>query len=204
MTAASPTAPGAAGFTRPGAGLVAALGQLACANVGDAMERTGIATGILPLWPDARLAGPAYTVWTRPGDNLVLHEALDRAAPGDVLVVNGAGDCSRALIGELMATRAIKRGLAGFVIDGAVRDRNALVELGLPVFARGVTPAGPYKNGPGGQLCAVAVGGLCVLPGDIVLGDGDGVVVVPQGSAHSVLEAARAIQNNETKKRASY
>lgn len=194
----------ATSFERPHAALVESLGKLPCANVADAMDRMGVAAGIGPVWPGARISGPAYTVWTRPGDNRVVHEALDSAEPGDVLVVNGGGDCTRALIGELMAIRACKRHLAGFVIDGAVRDREALMDLGLPVFARGVSPAGPYKHGPGWQLCPVAIGGVCVLPGDIVLGDGDGVVVVPQASAVSVLEAAQAIQVNEVAKRASY
>jgi RraA family protein len=191
-------------FHRPDPALIKSLGELACANVADAMERMGVVEGITPVWPSARLAGPAYTVWTRSGDNREVHEALDRAAPGDVLVVNGGGDCTRALIGELMATRAARRQLAGFVIDGAVRDREALVELGLPVFARAVSPAGPYKNGPGRQLCPIAVGGVGVLPGDIILGDGDGVVVVPQAMALAVLQAAQAIESNEGVKRASY
>lgn len=189
---------------RPDTALLQSLGELPCANVADAMDRMGVAAGIQPLWPAARISGPAYTVWTRSGDNRVVHEALDSAEPGDVLVVNGGGDCTRALMGELMAIRASKRGLAGFVIDGAVRDREALIDLGLPVFACGVSPAGPYKNGPGWQLCPVAIGGVCVLPGDIVLGDGDGVVVVPQAIAPSVLEEAQAIQVNEVAKRASY
>jgi regulator of RNase E activity RraA len=94
--------------------------------------------------------------------------------------------------------------LPGFVIDGVVRDREALIELGLPVFGRAVTPAGPYTNGHGRQQCPVAIGGVCVLPGDIVLGDGDGVVIVPQAMAPTVLETARAIEMNEGIKRASY
>ena len=184
--------------------LIAALGNLASANVADAMERLGVAEGIFPIWPGARLAGPAHTVWTRSGDNREVHAALDQAEPGSVLVINGGGDLTRALIGELMATRAAKRRLAGFVIDGAVRDREALTELGLPIFARAVTPAGPYKNGPGRQQCPVAIGGVCVLPGDIVLGDGDGVVIVPRAMASTVLETAQAIETNEAIKRASY
>ena len=103
-----------------------------------------------------------------------------------------------------MATRAAKRRLGGFVIDGAIRDREMIGELGLPVFARGATPAGPYKNGPGRLLCPVAIGGVCVLPGDIVLGDGDGVVVVPRAMGATVLEAAREIEKTEFAKRASY
>ena len=137
-------------------------------------------------------------------DNLHLHSAIDLAAPGDVIVVNGGGDTSRALIGELMGTRAKVRGLGGFVIDGAVRDAADLGEMGMPVFARAVTPAGPYKNGPGRLLVPVALGGVCVSPGDIVLGDGDGVAVVPLAQAADVADRAEEIHRTETAKRAGY
>ncbi len=191
-------------FERAAGVVIEGLSKLPCANIADAMDRLGVAEGIHAMWSGAKLAGPAYTIWTRSGDNRAVHQAIDAAQPGDVLVVNGGGDTTRALIGELMATRAIKRRLGGFVIDGAVRDRELIGELGLPVFARGATPAGPYKNGPGRLLCPVAIGGVCVLPGDIVLGDGDGVVVVPRTVGATVLEAAREIEKTEFAKRASY
>ncbi|MDA8397663.1 MAG: methyltransferase [Actinomycetota bacterium] len=198
-------APDAAGeFERAAGVVIEGLSKLPCANIADAMDRLGVAEGIHAMWSGAKLAGPAYTIWTRSGDNRAVHQAIDAAQPGDVLVVNGGGDTTRALIGELMATRAVKRRLGGFVIDGAVRDRELIGELGLPVFARGATPAGPYKNGPGRLLCPVAIGGVCVLPGDIVLGDGDGVVVVPRAMGATVLEAAREIEKTEFAKRASY
>ncbi len=191
-------------FERAAGVVIEGLSKLPCANIADAMDRLGVAEGIHAMWSGAKLAGPAYTIWTRSGDNRAVHQAIDAAQPGDVLVVNGGGDTTRALIGELMATRAIKRRLGGFVIDGAVRDRELIGELGLPVFARGATPAGPYKNGPGRLLCPVAIGGVCVLPGDIILGDGDGVVVVPRAMGATVLEAAREIEKTEFAKRASY
>ena len=198
-------APDAAGeFERAADVVIEGLSKLPCANIADAMDRLGVAEGIHAMWSGAKLAGPAYTIWTRSGDNWAVHQAIDAAQPGDVLVVNGGGDTTRALIGELMATRAVKRRLGGFVIDGAVRDRELIGELGLPVFARGATPAGPYKNGPGRLLCPVAIGGVCVLPGDIILGDGDGVVVVPRAMGATVLEAAREIEKTEFAKRASY
>ena len=118
--------------------------------------------------------------------------------------VNGGGDTSRALIGELMGTRAKVRGLGGFVIDGAVRDAADLGEMGMPVFARAVTPAGPYKNGPGRLLVPVALAGVCVSPGDIVLGDGDGVAVVPLAQAADVADRAEEIHRTETAKHAGY
>ena len=184
--------------------LVARYAVVPAANVGDAQERFGIAVGLGPVWAGARLAGPARTVWTRSGDNLYLHRALDLAEPGDVIVVNGHGDLSRALMGDLIGVRAQRLGVAGFVIDGAVRDAEALGELGLPVFACGVTPAGPYKNGPGRLDVPVAIGGVVVHPGDIIVADADGVVVVPSETAEATLLAAEEIERNEQVKREEY
>lgn len=184
--------------------LVARYAAVPAANVGDAQERFGIAVGLGPVWAGARLAGPARTVWTRSGDNLYLHRALDVAEPGDVIVVNGHGDLSRALMGDLIGIRAQRLGVAGFVIDGAVRDADALGELGLPVFACGVTPAGPYKNGPGRLDVPVAIGGVVVHPGDIIVADADGVVVVPSETAEATLLAAEEIERNEQVKREEY
>ncbi|MCU1405338.1 MAG: proA 1 [Glaciihabitans sp.] len=184
--------------------LIDRYSRVPAANVGDAQERFGVATGIHAVWAGARLAGPAFTVWTRAGDNLYLHKALDAAQPGDVIVVNGSGDESRALIGDLIGIRAKALGIAGFVIDGAVRDADELGSLGLPVFARGVTPAGPYKFGPGRLQQPVAIGGIVVAPGDIVVADADGVVIVRQEDAEAVLEAAELIERREGEKRVAY
>ncbi|BBX32316.1 dimethylmenaquinone methyltransferase [Mycolicibacterium mageritense DSM 44476 = CIP 104973] len=190
-------------FRRPSAELLESFAKLPTANVADAMDRLGaLDSRIKPVWAGATIVGPAFTVWTRAGDNKFLHEALRLAAPGDVLVVNGEADESRALIGELMAERAKTRGIAGFVIDGAVRDADTIGEIEVPVFARAITPAGPYKHGPGRLACTVAVGGVAVIPGDIVLGDSDGVVVVPQGVAAEVLTRAEAKFADETARRA--
>ncbi|MFT4030071.1 MAG: methyltransferase [Protaetiibacter sp.] len=182
--------------------LIARLGALPTANIGDAMERFGSAEGLRAIWPGARLAAPAFTVWTRSGDNLAIHQSLEQVVPGQVIVVNGGGDTTRALIGELIGGRARAAGVAGFVIDGAVRDASGLRELGVPVFARGVTPAGPYKNGPSRIGVPIAIGGVVVCPGDIVVGDEDGVVVVPRADATAVLERATKIFDDETDKRA--
>lgn len=176
--------------------------QLPTANIADAMDRLGVLDSrIKGVWPNAAVVGPAYTVWTRAGDNKVLHEALDRALPGDVIVVNGQGDESRALIGELMAERAKAAGIAGFVIDGAVRDAEDIGKIEVPVFARAITPAGPYKYGPGHLGRTVAVGGVAVAPGDIVVGDADGVVIVPIGEAAQVVRAAEDKHADETARR---
>lgn len=180
-------------YRRAGADLLDRLGRLPTANIGDAMRRLGVMdSGIKPIWPGATLAGTAYTVWTRPGDNLGVHEALQHVQPGEVIVVNGGGDESRALIGELIAGRAKARGVAGFVIDGAVRDAEGLAEYEMPVFARSVTPAGPYKDGPFVNCVDVAVAGVAVRPGEIVVGDADGVVVVPLETAELIANHAEA------------
>jgi RraA family protein len=184
--------------------IVRRLGAIPAANIGDAQERIGVASGLSPIWTGAKLAGPAYTVWTRPGDNLFIHKAIDGAKPGDVIVVNGGGDVSRALIGDLIGIRAKSMGIAGFVIDGAVRDADALAACGLPVFARSVTPAGPYKHGPGRLQIPVAIAGVVVSPGDIVVADADGVVVVRRDEAEQVLAEAERIEANEAAKRVSY
>jgi len=184
--------------------LVQRLASLSTTVVADAMDRLGVAEGIRPVWAGARLAGVARTVWVRAGDNKVVHEALEVVGAGEVLVVNGGGDTSRALIGELMGRRGLVRQLAGWVIDGAVRDRADLEALGVAVFARAVSPAGPYKHGPGHLDVPVAVGGVVVTPGDLVLGDDDGVVIVPAGWAQGVLARAEEIVGEEQAKRDSY
>lgn len=177
------------------------LAQIPTANIGDAVDRLGLADGAIgPVWEGARLAGPAFTCWTRSGDNLPIHQAVDAAQPGDIIVINGGGDESRALIGELLALRAKAKGIAGFVIDGAVRDADGLREYGMPVFARSVTPAGPYKNGPGRLQVTIALGGVAVAPGDLVFGDADGVAIVPLADAAEVAEKAEAVQSREAER----
>ncbi|GAB3440968.1 RraA family protein [Actinophytocola sediminis] len=191
-------------WTRPTAAQLDRFRTLPCANIADAMQRLGaLDSRIKPAWAGATVVGAAYTVWTRPGDNLGIHEALRHARPGDVLVVNGGGDESRALIGELIAGRAKGRGIVGFVIDGAVRDADGLAEYDMPVFARASTPAGPYKHGPFVLATPVAVGGVVVHPGDVIVGDADGVVVVPAAMADQVIEHAQAKHDDELRTRAT-
>jgi RraA family protein len=193
-----------ASFTRTDPELVARLSGFGAAVLGDAMGRRGcLDDSVQGRWPAAALAGPAFTVWTREGDNLAVHEALEVTAPGDVLVVDGHGATIRALIGEMIAIKAKARGLAGFVIDGAARDITELEALGMPVFSRGQTPAGPFKTGPFALLDTVSVGGVVVRPGDAVVADRDGVVVVPRDRASEVLARAEEIAANEVAKRAA-
>ena len=182
------------------ADVVERLGALPVANIGDAMQRLGVVDAeIGAVWRGARAAGPARTVEVAGGDNAGVHEVLDTLRPGDVLVVNGHGVRDRALVGELIAERLRARGCVGLVIDGAVRDAADLEAIGFPVFARAVTPAGPYRNGPFRVGLPVAVGGVVVHPGDVVVADGDGVAVVPASEASEVLVRAEAKHADETR-----
>ncbi|MFD7309726.1 NAD(P)-binding domain-containing protein [Promicromonospora sp. NPDC059942] len=184
--------------------LLAAYAGLASANIGDARQRLGLVdSGISAMWPGATVVGRAHTVFCRAGENVGLSQALETARPGDVLVVDGQGDVARALMGELIAERARSKGVRGMVIDGAVRDVSVLAEIGFPVWARAVTPAGPYKFGPGWAGRPVAVGGVVVNPGDLVVGDDDGVAIIPTAEAEQTLADARAIEADEAGRRAA-
>jgi regulator of RNase E activity RraA len=136
------------------------------------------------------LAGPAYTVHTRPGDNLFVHKAIDSAQAGDVVVIDAGGDCTNSLMGEMMLTHSETRGLAGVVIDGAIRDSGHVSNHDFPVFAAGITHRGPYQTGPGELNVPVAIGGVVVMPGDLIVGDDDGVVCVPYDMTDQILELA--------------
>ncbi len=181
------------------ADVVARFRDLPLANVSDVMSRMAAAGPRLrPMHGGGGLAGPALTVKTRPGDNLLVHKAIDIAEPGDVIVVDAGGDLTNAIIGELMVAHAAKRGVAGFVIDGAIRDSGAIRAGTFPVFAAGVTHRGPYKDGPGEINCAISLGGMIVEPGDLVLGDEDGVLCVPFAEVDEIHRAAAAKRAAET------
>lgn len=180
--------------------LLARLAAQPTAALSDAMDRLHGAVGLRPVpgtLGDTRLCGPALTVRTRPGDNLVVHKAVDLARPGDVVVVDGAGDETRALVGDLLCRHAAARGVAGLIVDGAVRDVRDLASLALPVFARSVSHLGPYKDGPGEIGAPVSIGGTAVRAGDLVVGDDDGVVAVPRDRAEEVAEAAEELSGRE-------
>ena len=186
------------------ADIVAQFRALPVANVSDSMGRMAAAGPRLTrMHRDGTLAGPALTVKARPGDNLMLHKAIDMAQPGDVIVVDAGGDLTNALMGEMMLAHAIKRGVAGFVLNGAIRDADAIREVNLPLFAAGVTHRGPYKDGPGEINVPIAIDGMVIEPGDLVLGDGDGVVAVPFDAAEAVLAATKAKHDAETKQMAA-
>jgi RraA family protein len=172
---------------------VAKFRELPVANISDSMSRmTAAGAKLRPIHAGGVLAGPAFTVKTRPGDNLMVHKALDIAEPGDIVVVDGGGDLTNSLIGEMMTAHAQQRGIAGIVIYGAIRDYDALHAGSYPIFAAGVTHRGPYKDGPGEINVPIAIDGMVIEPGDLVVGDGDGLVCVPYEQTAEVLKATEA------------
>ena len=176
--------------------VVAQFRPIPCAVTSDCMGR--LAAGGAALRPmhggGAVLAGPAYTVKTRPGDNLAIHKAIDMASPGDVVVVDAGGVLTNALVGEMMLTHAETRGIAGVVIWGAIRDSGHVRSHTFPVFAAGVTHRGPYQNGPGEVNVPIAIDGMVIMPGDLVLGDDDGLLCVPFDQTDEIhAEAAKRL-----------
>lgn len=168
------------------------------ANVSDCMARmTAGGPRLRPMHDGRRMAGPALTVKSRPGDNLMLHKALQLAQPGDVIVVDAGGDLTNAITGEIMVGDAIRQDLGGFVIDGAIRDAGVIRAGSFPVFAAGVTHRGPYKDGPGEINVPVAIDGMVIEPGDLVIGDDDGLLCVPYDDVERLLAAARQKQEVE-------
>ncbi len=183
---------------RPDRSLVEAFRGIPVANIDDCMNRlASVDAGLKPM-NSTPLLGTAFTVRCPAGDNLMFHKALDLAQPGDVLVIAAGGSMSRALCGEIMVTYARSRGLAGFIVDGCVRDRDELAAFtDFAVYARGVIPNGPYKNGPGEINFPVAVGGQVICPGDILVGDGDSVLVIKPHEAEALAKEAAAVHKKE-------
>ena len=185
-------------FPRPDRELVEAFRDVPAANIDDCMGRTAAAdAGIRPVGK-GQLLGTAFTVRVPQGDNLMFHAAMDLAQPGDVIVIDAGGYLDRSILGELMATYCKTRGIRGIICDGAIRDRDALAEMeDFPVYARGANPNGPYKNGPGEIGTTVCIGNRVVNPGDIVVGDGDGIVFISPADAPAVLEGVKKVQKME-------
>lgn len=166
------------------------LRDIPTANISDAMFRvTAGGARLRPMGP-AKLIGPALTVKTAPGDNLMVHKAIGIAKPGEVIVIDAGGDLTNSIIGERMTTMAAERGVAGFVINGAIRDAAALREGPIPVFAAGITHRGPYKNGPGEIYYPIAIDGMVIEAGDLIVGDDDGLICVPYRDAQEICAAA--------------
>lgn len=171
--------------------LAAALAALPAAVLGDCLERLSGPVGLRRYSRKAGLVGVARTVKSRPGDNLAIYRMIVRLRPGDVLVVDGGGDLTNALMGELMTLEARRRGCAGLVIDGAIRDVAEIHEIDLPTYARGHSLRGPYKTMPGLLDVPVAIGGQVIAPGDVVVGDADGVVSFPAAEAPAIIARAQ-------------
>ena len=183
------------------ADVLAQYATVGSAQISDCMGRLYGVVGLLPRHnPQApRMVGRAVTVKARPGDNLMIHKAIALAQPGDVIVVDGAGEAANALVGELMAMDAEGRGVAGFVIDGAIRDADVFAQSAFPCFARSISHKGPYKDGPGEINVPVSIGGQVVCAGDAVVGDADGVIAIPAAVAHEVLALALKKEADEAK-----
>lgn len=182
---------------RPSADVVAGLGEFDSPDVSDLMNRLYTMTSAIHnITADhLRILGPACTVKVYPGDNLAVHKSLDIAHPGDVVVVDAGGSTMNAVLGDLVSAKARHRGLRGFVVDGLVRDVDAIREIpDFPVFARGISPIGPLHRGPGEVNFPISAGGIVVQPGDVIVGDINGVVVVPRTMADDLLERLRLRQ----------
>lgn len=172
--------------------LVEAFKGIPVANIADNMNRRACLDASIRPLNSSMLLGTAITLKTSPGDNLLLYAAIAMAMPGDVIVVDAQGDLSNAIVGELMLTWAQKKGIAGIVVDGAVRDVAAIKTMDIAVYAAGVTANGPFKNGPGEVNAPISCGGQVVRPGDIVVGDEDGIVAIAPRDASDILEKAKA------------
>ena len=184
-------------FLRPAPELLTQFEGIPVPNLGDAMNRTAAISAQITPVNHVRLMGTAYTVRVPAGDNLLFYYAIDNAKPGDVIVVDGGEFEERALCGEIMATYAAKRGIAGFVINGAIRDKVELSQMDFPVFAKAACPNGPYKNGPGEINVPVNIGGRIICPGDILVGDGNGLVSIHPQDAELVLKKTHAVMEKE-------
>lgn len=177
--------------------LIAAFGSVSTPTISDNLDRMPGILGLHAFHRGGGLVGTAFTVRVRAGDNLAIHQALNEVRPGDVLVIDGGGDTSRALVGDIMKAIAESRGAAGFVVDGAIRDTAAFAASDFPCYARTATHRGPFKMGPGAINGPVAIGGWVVNPGDLVVGDADGIVTFPPDIAPTLLEAVRAQEARE-------
>ena len=188
------------GASRPevSAELVERFAAIPVACISDSMRRMAAGGARLRPIGTARMVGPAIVVKTAPGDNLMVHKAIAMAKPGSVLVVDAGGDLTNAIIGERMVAVAADRGLAGIIINGAIRDADALRQHALPVFAAGITHRGPYKNGPGEINFPIAIDGMVIESGDLIAADDDGFVCVALRDAAEVCIAAEKKHLSET------
>jgi 4-hydroxy-4-methyl-2-oxoglutarate aldolase len=181
---------------------LAQLRDLGTATVYEAQGAKGaLDNGMKPIDPTIRLAGPALTVDSRPADNLILHYAVLKAKPGDVLVVDAKGFMEAGPWGDVLTLQAMKLGIAGLVINGCVRDANLIIDLGFPVFCRGLSIKGTGKNQPGKVNVPICIGDAVIRPGDIIVGDRDGLVVVAQDEVDMAIANSIAREDKEVQQR---
>lgn len=192
-------------INRPNRELVEKFRGIPSSNLNDMMNRMFNMYGDLRCYlKDCSMVGTAFTIHAPEGDNMLLQYAMDMAQPGDVIVFDGAGSMSRAICGEIMFNYMKSKGIAGLIIDGCIRDADAIDGIGLPVYAKGVTPQGPWKFGPGEINVPVACCGQVVFPGDIIVGDPDGVVVIRPEWAEELLESVAPKFASEQKTLGNY
>lgn len=189
---------------RPNPALVERFRGIPSSNINDTMNRLYNTDDSIQSINRLPMLGTAITVRAPLGDNMMFHRALDIAQPGDILVVDGGGCTQRSLAGEIMVTYAAKKGLAGIVVNGALRDLDGILACPMPIYAKAITPQGPFKNGPGEINVPVCCGGVVVMPGDILVGDMDGIVVIRKEDAALVIEDAEKKLAQETKKLDGY
>ncbi|CAO3456701.1 Demethylmenaquinone methyltransferase-like protein [Azospirillum argentinense] len=190
-------------FPRPTPEQIAAFATIGAATVHEALGRRGaVDSAIKPIWPGLRIVGAAFPLKTQPGDNLTIHAAMKLARPGDVLVVDAGDYTEQGSFGDVMATSAQSLGLAGLVTNGGVRDAAAIRDIGFPIFSRAISIKGTVKATLGPIAQPIVVGGVTVHPGDLIVGDDDGLVVVPLDEVEAVLAASRARLEKEERLRA--
>ncbi len=187
-------------FPRAEQTLVELFRDVPVANIDDCMNRTAAADGAIRPINKTPLLGTAFTVKVAQGDNLMFHKAMDMAKPGDVIVIDAGGYEGRAIFGALMINYCRIRGIRGVIVDGAIRDYQELSEMDdISVYAKGITPDGPYKNGPGEIGTPISFGGKIVYPGDIVVGDADGIVFIRPQDAEDLHQKTVAVMEKEAK-----